>query len=77
VAQDIAQRDVVKGEVVLLVGPPSRTASALEFDAEQLRSRVEELRAAGLSMRDAIRVTAEETAISRNTVYQAAHERPR
>lgn len=65
----VADREL-KGEVVLLVGPPqTRTAPAT---TESLRERVEGLMEDGLSRKDAIKRVAQETGASRNDVYRAA-----
>ncbi len=77
VAAQVAQRTELKGEVVLLVGPPSGAELSSEVDAESVRRRVEELKAQGLTSRDAVKLTAEGTGIPRNVVYDIAHARAR
>jgi 16S rRNA (cytidine1402-2'-O)-methyltransferase len=71
VAAEVAKRDELKGEVVLLVGPPSAGDSG--FDADAIRHRLEELKASGLSSRDAVRRVAEDEHLPRNVVYGIAH----
>ncbi|HEX9092661.1 MAG TPA: 16S rRNA (cytidine(1402)-2'-O)-methyltransferase [Coriobacteriia bacterium] len=69
-AEQLAGREL-KGEVVLLVGPPARARRA-EVDAEALAKRVSALVASGVSRRDAVRAVAAETGIPRNDVYQSS-----
>jgi len=60
-----------KGEYVLvLAGAPPRAAAAAA--PEDGVSRVLQLKAEGLKMKDAVKQTAEETGLSRNELYQAA-----
>jgi 16S rRNA (cytidine1402-2'-O)-methyltransferase len=69
----VAGREL-KGEVVLLVGPPPRGARGeVEApDAAALRAQVEALVLAGASRKDAVRSVSERTGVPRNTVYDAA-----
>jgi 16S rRNA (cytidine1402-2'-O)-methyltransferase len=64
----------LKGEVVVLIGPPARGASgeAVVPDAAGLRAQVEALVSAGASRKDAVRAVSERTGVSRNAVYDAA-----
>lgn len=73
-AQSIDERGQLKGEVVLLVGPPEASAEP-SADPEAIRSRVEQLVAAGSSKTDAVKQVARETGVSRHRVYEIAHER--
>ncbi len=75
IAAEVAARPEIKGEVVLLIGPPVESRMGPVFDAEALRLRVGELRAQGMSGRDAIRQVSEDTGLSRNLVYDVAHAR--
>lgn len=68
----IAGREL-KGEVVLLVGPPTTHAAPAETPMA-LRGRVEDLMAGGLTRKDAVKRVAEQTGVSRNEVYRAALE---
>lgn len=71
-AAELAGREL-KGEVVLLVGPPDRDSGPAEApDAGDLRARVEALVARGASRKDAVRAVAAETGLPRNAVYDAA-----
>ena len=70
-AARMAQREL-KGEVVLLVGPPAERSPRPAFDAVELRARVAELVSAGRSRRDAVRAVADESGVPRNDVYQAS-----
>lgn len=75
-AARIADREL-KGEVVLLIGPPPRLAAgaAPTFDAAALRALVDELVSTGTSRKDAVREVAERTGLPRNDVYEAAVRR--
>jgi 16S rRNA (cytidine1402-2'-O)-methyltransferase len=68
----LAAREL-KGEVVLLVGPPERRAGgrreAGDLDPGMVAARVAALVAAGASRKDAIRMAAEESGTGRNAVY--------
>lgn len=72
-AAQFAQRPDLKGEVVLVVGPPASEAQVRPIDERAVRDRVGELRARGLSAKDAIRTVCEETGLPRNAVYAIAH----
>ncbi len=73
-AAAMARREL-KGEVVLVVGPPAR-GERPEVDAAEVRVRVQSLVAEGSSMKDAIRSVVEETGWPKNEVYDAAHADP-
>lgn len=62
---------VLKGEAVLLIGPP--VPSELQFDVEELRGQVEALVANGSTRKDAIRQVAERSGVPRNDVYASVH----
>jgi 16S rRNA (cytidine1402-2'-O)-methyltransferase len=64
----------LKGEVVLLVGPPARgsAGAAVQIEAADLRAQVDALVNAGASRKDAVRAVSERTGVPRNTVYDAA-----
>jgi 16S rRNA (cytidine1402-2'-O)-methyltransferase len=76
-AQEIAGREL-KGEVVLLIGPPprGREAEALASDPVALRAQVEALVARGTTRKDAVRAVSERTGVARNDVYDAAIAAP-
>jgi 16S rRNA (cytidine1402-2'-O)-methyltransferase len=59
----------VKGEVVVLAGPPG-TPAQLEIDAEAVRAAVRSRVESGMSRRDAIRAVAAESGLPRNEVYR-------
>jgi 16S rRNA (cytidine1402-2'-O)-methyltransferase len=67
-AEIVSAREL-KGEVVLLVGPPERTTAPVELKPEEIRRAVAELMATGLSRKDAVHTIAEETGMARNAVY--------
>jgi 16S rRNA (cytidine1402-2'-O)-methyltransferase len=70
-AREIAERESLKGEVVLLVGPPTR--GEVTVDESAVRVRVDELVASGASRAEAVRRTATELGVPRNAVYEIAH----
>lgn len=63
----------LKGEVVLLVGPPVKQAQ-LTFDEGAVRERLKALEADGRTRRDAVREVAAETGLPRNDVYRLSLE---
>ena len=69
-ARDLASREL-KGEAVLLVGPPPRHAAAAP-DLADLKSRVDALVSRGSTRKDAVMQVARETGLPRNAVYTAA-----
>lgn len=71
-ARDVAERESLKGEVVLLVGPPVLSVSE-QVDEVAVAERVEALVAAGASRAEAVRSVAREMGVARNTVYRIAH----
>lgn len=66
---------LLKGEVVILVGPPGPASPSDLPDDDGLRKLVSERVAAGSSRKDAIKAVAEETGATRNRVYAAVHGR--
>jgi len=71
-AGTIAQREI-KGEVVLLVGPPDRSTTAAPApDPAALRRQVDALVVGGMSRKDAVRAVSDRTGVARNEVYDAA-----
>jgi 16S rRNA (cytidine1402-2'-O)-methyltransferase len=67
-AEAFREREL-KGEVVLLVGPPVEQAQ-LALDEEAVRERLGALEAGGSSRRDAVREVAAELGLPRNEVYR-------
>lgn len=67
----------LKGEVVLLVGPPEKGSQAqlAKSDPDELRRLVDALVASGSSRKDAVRAVSERTGTPRNDVYDAAVRR--
>jgi len=70
-AREIAERETLKGEVVLLVGPPQRRRA--EIDERQVRERVEALIGEGVTRTEAVKRIAGELGVPRNAVYRIAH----
>ena len=60
-----------RGEVVLVVAGAAEAAEVAPAPADALE-RVAELRAAGLSLRDAVRQAAKETGLPKNELYDRA-----
>ncbi|MDP2234759.1 MAG: 16S rRNA (cytidine(1402)-2'-O)-methyltransferase [Actinomycetota bacterium] len=74
-AAALAEREL-KGEVVVLIGPPSaKDLAGAPPDREAVRARIKALTAEGMSRKDAVRCVADETGLARNTVYDIAHTR--
>jgi 16S rRNA (cytidine1402-2'-O)-methyltransferase len=72
VAAQIASRESLKGEVVLLVGPPPARVRA-EMDAKQVRVRVETLVSEGATKSEAVKRVAKDLGLPRSEVYEVAH----
>lgn len=73
-AARIAERETLKGEVVLLLGPPP-PHEAPAVDETHVRALVEELVAAGASRTDAVKQVARQTGLTKHAVYEIAHAR--
>jgi len=70
-AVDYYAENTPKGEFVLVIEgakPPEKAAAILEEALE----RIEELRAGGMSLKDAVKKCAEETGLQKNELYKAA-----
>jgi 16S rRNA (cytidine1402-2'-O)-methyltransferase len=70
VAASLAEREL-KGEVVLLVGPPMRDRG-VEIDEAEIGDRVDALLAQGMSRKDAVKRVAEQSGVARNEIYRIA-----
>jgi 16S rRNA (cytidine1402-2'-O)-methyltransferase len=73
VAEQLGARDVLKGEVVLLVGPPPAPVSR-EADADDVRLHVDRLIAEGLTKSEAAKRVAREFGLQKSEVYRIAHD---
>lgn len=71
-AAEIGERETLKGEVVLLVGPPPAHVEPI-VDEANVRTLVEGLVAAGASRTDAVKQVARQTGLPKHTVYEIAH----
>ncbi len=76
-AAQVGERESLKGEVVLLVGPPvpgavGESASDSAPDAALIRARVEELVSQGMKRTAAAKQVSKELGVPRNAVYDAA-----
>jgi len=70
-AREIAERESLKGEVVLLVGPPVAEESFV--DEADIKAHVEQLMSAGTTRAEAVKRTARDLGVARNAVYEIAH----
>jgi len=73
IAEEIAARESLKGEVVLLVGPPATRTTAATYptptDVGAVRARVAALIADGVTRTAAVKQVARELGVSRSEVY--------
>jgi len=72
VAAQIAGREIVRGEVVLLIGPPPPAVRG-PVDAADVRARVDALVGEGTNRSTAVKLVAKELGIPRSEVYDIAH----
>jgi len=75
-AAQIAQREQLKGEVVLVIGPPPQTPRPTAADpdvAALARARIDELIAEGASRSAAAKQAAKELGVPKSQVYALAH----
>jgi 16S rRNA (cytidine1402-2'-O)-methyltransferase len=74
VAAEIGARETLKGEVVLLVGPPSpsETKQPAEADPDAVRARLHDLIGSGMKRAKAAKHVAAEFGLDRNAVYDMA-----
>jgi len=72
-AEQFAERSDLKGEVVIVIGPAPPAVA--DVDEAAVSRRIGELRAEGLSTKDAIREVSRETGLPRNAVYSLAHSK--
>lgn len=72
-AAQVAARDSLKGEVVLLVAPPGAAASAAhaDVDDESVRARMEALVADGTRRSEAAKLVARELGVTRQRAYES------
>lgn len=72
-AERIGARESLKGEVVLLVGPPVATEQpAGRFDPAEARELVADLVASGLKRTEAVKRVAAQLGVARSDVYDAS-----
>jgi 16S rRNA (cytidine1402-2'-O)-methyltransferase len=74
-AEQVTAREKIKGEVVLLVGPPLARART-HANQDEVRTAVAERMSSGESRSAAIRQVAKELGVPRSEVYNLAHEAP-
>ena len=73
-ATAMAEREL-KGEIVIVVGPPVTTTRPLP-SADEMRAGVAELLHSGVSRSEAVKRYAKENGLPRNAVYEAVHASP-
>jgi len=71
-AAEISARELIRGEVVLVIGPPPRVERQ-PADADDVRSRVDALVAEGTNRSTAVKLVAKELGVPRSEVYDIAH----
>lgn len=76
IAEEISQRESLKGEVVLLIGPPTTRTTEASYpapvDEGVVRAHVAALIAEGLTRTAAVKRAARELGVARNEVYDIA-----
>jgi 16S rRNA (cytidine1402-2'-O)-methyltransferase len=72
VAAEIASRENLKGEVVLLIGPPPARVRK-PADPALVRGQLDRLIAGGLSRSEAVKRVAGDLDLPRSEVYDIAH----
>jgi 16S rRNA (cytidine1402-2'-O)-methyltransferase len=72
VAREIAGRELLKGEVVLLIGPPV-PAEPVPVDVSIVRAHVDAAVRAGMTRSGAVKQVAAELSLPRSEVYEIAH----
>jgi len=73
-ASEVAGRESLKGEVVLLVGPPAPGENVPpSMDDDELVERVEALVVSGMKRTEAVKRVAAETGAPKHHVYELAH----
>lgn len=72
VAADLSSRETVRGEVVLVIGPPPPEAPKV-IDVTDVRARVNALVAEGTNRSSAVKLIAKELGLPRSEVYDIAH----
>ena len=73
IAERVAAREKLKGEFVLLVGPP-RASERAHANEDEVRAAVEKRVALGESRSAAVKQVASELGVPRSEVYDAAHK---
>ncbi len=72
-AEQLAQRDAVKGEIALVIAPPAEEQSALDLDSPQLHERIREQLAQGTPKSALAKQLAAELGVSKNELYDLIH----
>jgi 16S rRNA (cytidine1402-2'-O)-methyltransferase len=72
-AREVGARETLKGEVVLLVGPPTPKQRDHQIDPRVISARIDALVAGGTSRSAAVKQVAKDLDVSRSEVYDIAH----
>jgi 16S rRNA (cytidine1402-2'-O)-methyltransferase len=72
-AADLAERSEIKGEVVLLVGPPLPCSEPVAADPDVVRTAIEARVAQGSTRSEAVKLVAQDMGLPRKCVYDLAH----
>lgn len=71
-AAELAAREEIKGEVVVLVGPPEPSATP-KAEPQAVRNAVEQRVGEGMTRSEAVKAVAREMGLARKQVYELAH----
>lgn len=74
-ADNLAARDVIKGEIALVIAPPSDEDLAIDLEDEDIQARIERELAAGMSKSALAKQLAKELGISKNEIYSMIHSK--
>lgn len=73
IAAEVAERESLKGEVVLLIAPPTGKPEIVQPEDATIRARVQAEIQGGLSKADAVKRVAADLGVPRKIVYEIAH----
>lgn len=73
IARDVGEREALKGEVVLLVAPPSGRQPAEAPDEDRVLQLISAQLASGCTKADAVKRVASDLGLPRKVVYEIAH----
>ncbi|NTU88488.1 MAG: 16S rRNA (cytidine(1402)-2'-O)-methyltransferase [Actinobacteria bacterium] len=73
VEQLTSREGSLKGEVVLLIGPPTKEETFVAPGGDEVVSRIRELLTSGMSKSAAVKQVASEFGVSKNSLYDVVH----